>query len=133
MNAAIGLAVAAIGSLSAMAAPLWAQATSEPVSQWIPAGSAGVAVGGLVYVAKKLASGELVSVNIAEVMASSQRTASEAVELIASSMSREETLRQLVVNNTEAMTATHAAVAELTRTIALERKPTRARAAKKST
>lgn len=123
MNSAVGLVIAAIGSLSAMAAPLWAQATSEPVSTWIPAGSAGVAVGGLVYVARKMATGELVPVNIAEVLESSSRTAKEAVDLIAMGASREDTLRQLVVNNTEAMTQVVAAVAENTRAVTAAAKP----------
>ena len=113
-----------------MLAPLWAQVPNDSVSTWVPAGSAGVAVGGLVYVAKKLASGELVSVNTAEVMQSSQRIAQQALDLGQEAHEREAALRELVVSSTSAMTANTAAVAELTRVMAVPA-PTRPRAAAK--
>lgn len=133
MNVAVGLFVAALGSLSAMAAPLWAQAASDPVSSWIPAGSAGVAVGGLVYVAKKLAGGELVAVNIAEVLATSQRIAQQAVEMMAAGAKRDDEMRDLVVASVQAMTANTAALAELTRSLMSPPRKARTPAAKKST
>lgn len=124
LGTAMALAVSAVGTLIAVVSPVFAQTGGEPspvANLWVPGGAAAVAVGGLVYVAKQMASGKLVPVDVAEVMASTKRTAQEAVDLIAQGARREDTLRQLVVDNTAAMTANTGAVAELTRAIALQR------------
>lgn len=105
MSTAVALVVTGVGALSAALSPLWAQVSdgNDVVSTWVPAGSATAAVAGLVFMARKMASGELVPVNIAEVLASQKRTQDALVKVAEEAGARERVLLDLVKNNTEAM------------------------------
>lgn len=105
LSAATAFVVSGIASLIGVLSPVWAQATAEPVSTWVPAGSAGVAVTALAYGARKMAKGELVPLNIAEVVAASHRIADQAVLTAEASARREDAFRDALVANTQALTA----------------------------
>lgn len=105
MKVAVAMVVFMLSSLVGITSPIWSAATSEPVNTWVPASAATTAVAALAYGARKLARGELVPLNISEVIASQNRTNETLVRLAEGSHERESALRDTVVANTQALTA----------------------------
>lgn len=106
VKVAIAFLVSGIASLVGVTSPIWAQVTTDPtVTTWAPAGSAAVAVSALAYGARKLARGEIVPLNIAEVIQSNQRVIETVTRMAEHAHDREAALRDTVVANTQALTA----------------------------
>lgn len=62
------IAIAAVGVLAQASALVLAAASGDAVTPWVSGGGAAAAVGGLVYMAKKLMAGELVALNTAQMI-----------------------------------------------------------------
>jgi hypothetical protein len=89
--AAIGLA--AIGVVGQAVTAVLVAASGADLGPWVSGGSATAAVGGLVYIAKRLASGELVARNVAEIEKRAEERERQMLELMADGRQREDAFR----------------------------------------
>lgn len=84
-------------SVAGVVTPLVAQAATHDVAPWVSAGGATAAVGGLVYIAKKLAAGELVAVPVAKLLEQSRADHDKLGALTAECLRREDLLHRMLL------------------------------------
>ena len=95
---AAAIATSLIGAFLSFGAWFVAQTTgTDTLAPYVSGGGAAAAVAGLVYIAKKLASGELVAVPIAHLMESSAKREDTLQKLLDDSKEREDVMRAFLV------------------------------------
>lgn len=104
MQAVIGALVLAVGGAVTTISGALLAASGDSVGPWVSGGGAAAAVGGLVYVAKKFAAGELAAVNLTELveqivglLRDSQAREARLHEIIEDAKEREDSLRALLL------------------------------------
>lgn len=97
----VALAATTVGIVGVAAGPVLAQVPPD-ASPWVAGGSATIAVGGLAFMAKKVASGELVAVAVDQLLEDAAEREDKAAEreaklteLLQESHRREDSLRDL--------------------------------------
>lgn len=88
---------AAIGIVASNLGVLLAQSTGSDVAPWLSGGGAAAAVAGLAYIAKKIASGELVAVQIGQIIRDSAEREKGLSQLVKEAHEREEVLRTILI------------------------------------
>lgn len=95
---AFALLTAALGTVLAAAGSVFAAANNTTdFTPWVSGGGAAAAVGGLVYIAKKLADGSLVAYPVADLHRQSDERERQLHELVDDSRQREDSLRLLIL------------------------------------
>lgn len=109
MQLITALGATGFGVIAATLGPFIAQATAPDVAPWVSAGGATAAVGGLVYVARLLASGQLIAAPVAarEKEASErekvlERLVEQSHDLIAEGNRREDAFHRFLINRSAA-------------------------------
>jgi hypothetical protein len=97
-HALVALAISGAGLVATL---LGATSPAPPsdVSTWVSAGGATAAVGGLVYVARLLAAGKLVSYPVEQLQQDSRRREDTLAHLVADANSREDLLHRLILRD----------------------------------
>lgn len=92
----VALSISGLGFLAALVGVTAPEAPSE-ITTWVSAGGATAAVGGLVYVARLLAAGKLVSYPVEQLQQDSQRREEALTHMMADAQRREDLLHRLIV------------------------------------
>lgn len=95
--AAIGLA--AFGVIASAASVIATTAGDTGLGPWVSGGGAAAAVGGLVYVAKKLAAGDLVAFPVSEIVKHQQEREMKLEGMLEDSLRREDSYHRLLTRN----------------------------------
>lgn len=91
---AAAIATSILGAVISVATWLYAQTSgTDTLAPYVSGGGAAAAVAGLVYIAKKLASGELVAVPIADVMKQQATREEKLLEMLDEAKDREDAFK----------------------------------------